>query len=151
QSRGCIRYRPVRHRARYAVDAPAREIADRGRGLACSSYCNWAWGCGLRLPGLELDQASSRTAADVLIATVLQLSPQPGPRHEVSEALRGGLPVVSRASRTCCSYDPPCGSCRGDPARCSMADLDPWFGLSRRPASARSCCRSAWTPADFGL
>src|SRR6516162_9822408 len=38
QSRDCVRHRLVGHWARYALDAAAREMADRRRGLARSSH-----------------------------------------------------------------------------------------------------------------
>jgi len=106
QSRDCVRHRLVGHWARYALDAAAREMADRRRGLVGSSHPDRARGGRFRLPGLELDPAPPGFAADIFISTVFQLSSQARPRPEVSAALPRRVPVVSRAPRPDRSYDP---------------------------------------------
>src|SRR6516164_6442155 len=139
QSRDCVRHRLVGHWARYGLDAAAREMADRRRGLAGSSHPDRARGGRFRLPGLELDPASPGFAADLFVSTVLQLSSQACPRPEVSAALPGRVPVISSAPRPDRSYDPSrCSRGRSSAGR-GVVDLDPRLWLSRRPAGARPC------------
>src|SRR5262249_55846159 len=99
QSRGCIGNCLVGYRARYTLDAAAREMADQQRGLEGGSDRDRTRGGRLRIRGLELDSTPPQSTTNIFVAKVPWLSSEAHLRAELPVAVPGWVSLVSRAAR----------------------------------------------------